>query len=395
MMSTISLKNCVIAVTTAASLALLGDRAFALAVATIASPDSAKAHYYETTLFQQRTGPYTIYRIPSLVATRSGALLAFVEGRADASDSGDIDVLLRRSDDNGDTWGVAEVIADKGSDTIGNPCVVVDRQTGSVWLFLTSNPGSLTQTKILQNHPGGSRTVWLTHSEDDGRTWAPIREVTNSTKDSAWTWIATGPGIGIQLQSGRLVIPFNFYVNESVESAGSGVIVSDDHGRTWRRAGTTGPGTDETQVVEQFGGALMMNSRYPLRSGHRAVSVSADRGETWSSPKVDQALIEPVCEGSILRFEPVPGVSKQRILFSNPASGSARENLTLRVSYNDGATWAFKRSLYAGTVGYSCLTRTSDGQIGVLFERGPQGAPFQIVFARTDIAWVTSGVDKK
>src|SRR5579885_941079 len=147
---------------------------------------------------------YHTYRIPSLLVTKKGTLLAFCEGRkSSSSDSGDIDLLLRRSFDGGKTWGKTQVVWDDGANTCGNPCPVLDARTGTVWLLLTHNLGSDTEAQIVSRTGKGTRTVWVTRSDDDGATWARPVEITRAVKRPDWTWYATGPGVGIQTKSGR------------------------------------------------------------------------------------------------------------------------------------------------------------------------------------------------
>src|SRR3979490_1453926 len=158
----------------------------------------------QTDIFRAGEGGYHTYRIPALIVSPKGTLLAFCEGRRNsASDTGDIDVLLRRSFDGGKTWASVQKIGDMGEDTVGNPAPVVERKTGAILLLLTSNPGRVTER---QTGPR-DRTVWITRSTDDGASWSAPAEITTQVKHAGWTWYATGPGNGIQLRSGRLVIP--------------------------------------------------------------------------------------------------------------------------------------------------------------------------------------------
>ena len=160
-------------------------------------------------VFRAGEGGYHTYRIPAMIATPKGTLLAFCEGRRNsASDTGDIDVLLRRSFDGGKTWAAVQKIADMGEDTVGNPTPVFERKTGTIFLLLTRNPGTREpEGDRRRARRDDSRTVWITRSRDDGATWTAPVEITAQTKRPEWTWYATGPGNGIQLRSGRLVIP--------------------------------------------------------------------------------------------------------------------------------------------------------------------------------------------
>src|SRR5262249_53960976 len=151
---------------------------------------------------------YHTYRIPSLIVSPKGTVLAFCEGRKNSgSDAGDIDLVLKRSTDGGKTWQPMQVVWDDGPNTCGNPCPVVDRQPGTIWLAMTHNLGSDTEKQIIERTAKGTRTVWITKSADDGATWSKPIEITAAVKKPDWTWFATGPGVAIQTAKGRLVIP--------------------------------------------------------------------------------------------------------------------------------------------------------------------------------------------
>lgn len=317
-------------------------------------------------------GGYHTYRIPAVVRSKKGTLLAFCEGRrGGSSDSGDIDLLLKRSTDEGATWSETQVVADLGADTIGNPAPVVDRRDGAIHLLLTRNAGHVKEKEIIERTVQETRTVWTTVSRDDGRTWATPREITSDVKPAEWTWYATGPCNGIQLRSGRLLIPCDHV--RADKSMWSHVIYSDDRGETWKLGGSAGPACNESTVVELADGALMLNMRSYAKKNRRAVSRSRDRGLTWTEPKLDEALIEPVCQASLLR------VGKS-LLFSNPAS-EKRVNLTVKLSQDDGRTWRALQTVHPGPAAYSNLVELKRG-IGLLYERGDRG-PYE------EIVWTT------
>ena len=320
-------------------------------------------------------GGYHSYRIPALVQTKRGTLLAFAEGRRESrQDWGDIDVLVKRSRDGGRTWSAAIVVADLGKDTIGNPAPVVDRRTGTVWLLLTRNPGDVPEKAIRAGLSGPTRTVWVTHSKDDGLTWAPAVDITAAVKEPGWSWYATGPVNGIQTKSGRLVIPCDHDRGDATRRY-SHVIYSDDGGATWRLGGSAGPEANESTVAELEDGSLLLNMRSYRGRNRRMVARSRDEGLTWSEPVEDAALVEPVCQGSLLRF------GRKLLLFSNPAS-TKRENLTVRVSRDGGRSWYGARVIQGGPAAYSNLVALDRGTAGILYERGEAGPYEQISFAR-------------
>ncbi len=255
----------------------------------------------ETVVFQAGEEGYHTFRIPALIATRKGTLLAFCEARKHSkSDTGDIDLVMKRSTDNGKTWSKMKIIADHGPDTIGNPCPVVDRRTGVIWLPLTGNPGNIEEKQIMVGV--GTRTAWMTHSSDDGITWPDLVEITSAVKESNWTWYATGPGNGIQLQSGRLLVPSVHARLGDPHKYYSHAIYSDDHGKTWKKGGVAGEFTDECAAVELSDRSLLMNMRSGGDRRRRATSRSRDGGITWSKMQYDETLVEPPCQASLIRF---------------------------------------------------------------------------------------------
>src|SRR4051794_37394942 len=210
----------------------------------------------ETEVFRSGQGGYHTYRIPALITTSKGTLLAFCEGRKNSgSDTGDIDLLLRRSFDKGKTWSSVQKIADMGEDTIGNPAPVVEQKTGTIFLLLTSNPGAATERQITEAR--AERRVWITRSTDDGASWSERKEITAQVKRPDWTWYATGPGNGIQLRTGRLVIPCDHNAREN-DVRRSHVIYSDDRGETWKIGGVAEDKTNESTVAELKDGSLLL-----------------------------------------------------------------------------------------------------------------------------------------
>lgn len=338
---------------------------------------------------------YHTYRIPSVIVTRRGTVLAFCEGRKNSSsDTGDIDLLLKRSADGGRTFSKAQMVWDDGPNTCGNPCPVVDQRTSAILLLMTHNLGGDAEPRIIARTSQGTRTVWKSESRDDGLTWSPPVEITSSVKKSDWTWYATGPGAGIQLASGRLVVPCD-HIKAGEKTMYSHVIYSDDGGATWRLGGETGPGVNECEVVERTDGSLLLNMRnYDRRQRCRAIATSRDGGLTWSAPAFDKTLIEPVCQASIRRHCRAEGNGKGRILFSNPASEKSREKMTVRLSYDDGATWPVSKLLHAGPAAYSCLAVLPDGTTLCLYERGGRSPYEKITLARFSLDWLIDGKDR-
>lgn len=354
-------------------------------------------------LFTAGENGYKSYRIPSLIRAKNGALLAFCEGRRDgAGDAGDIDLLMKRSTDNGKTWSAQRVVWDDGANTCGNPCPVLDEQTGEILLLLTHNRGDVPEKDIVTRKSESTRTVWLSRSADHGVSWSKPVDITQTTKKPEWGWYATGPGVGIQIKhgprKGRLVIPCDFSYddpNGKVRNGpfeyGSHAIYSDDHGKTWQLGGTITPKMNECQVVElaDGNGTLLMNMRSYFGHGRRAQSVSYDGGISWSAPEDVPDLAEPVCQASLLHYDFRAGKgSRKAMLFLNPASTTKRHNLTLRASFDNGKTWPVIRTIFPGPSAYSSLAALPDGQILCLYEAGKTGAYEQIILQTISPQWL-------
>ena len=354
-----------------------------------------EALFEEKDIYISGLDGYNTFRIPACVVTNDGTVLAFCEGRrASTSDSGDIDLVLKRSLDGGSVWQPMQVVWDDEENTCGNPCPVVDRETGMIWLLMTHNLGSDHESEIWDRTGQGTRTVWVTSSSDDGLTWSPPRDITVSVKEQEWTWYATGPGIGIQLRSGRLLVPCDHGVAVTKDYH-SHVIYSDDHGVSWNVGGTVpNPATSESQVVELADGRVMINIRnHPVKTGYRTVSTSKDGGLTWSGTRLDSALVDPACQGSVLRYTLEQEYGKNRILYSGPSDDKSRIRMTVYLSTDDGGTWLVSRLLHEGPSSYSCLTVLPDMTIACMYEGGERHRREKIAFARFNLEWLTNGAD--
>ena len=317
-------------------------------------------------VFSTGEGGYTYFRIPSLVCTSRGTLLAFCEGRYSPADSGNIDIVEKISTDAGHTWSPLQLVYRKGAgctDDIGNPCAMVDTDTGTIWLAFCRN----------------NEQVYMTSSADEGQTWLSPVEITAAVTMPNWTLYATGPGIGTHVDfgpyQGRLIIPC--YHTATNGQTSSHVFYSDDHGTTWKLGGSVLGGC-ECSVALLNDGRLLLNARVmskadePVHYG----AYSADGGATWTPlfPLAD--LQDPGCEGCMLRdTDMVPGT----LLFSNPDNSIVRDMLTVKISYDDGESWQVLGLVFAGPSEYSCLAVLPDGQPGILFEGWNSGTIYQYI----------------
>ncbi|WP_448700082.1 exo-alpha-sialidase [Mucilaginibacter sp. AW1-3] len=335
-------------------------------------------------IFKSGENGYSCFRIPALICTKKGNLLAFAEGRKnDCGDSGDIDLVIKRSADNGKTWSKLQVVWSDSTNTCGNPVPVQDQSTGRIWLLSTWNLGPDHEKQINDGTAKKGRCVFTLHSDNDGVTWSAPAEITAQVKKSDWTWYATGPCHGLQITvgkfAGRLVIPVNHVENKPRRNFAH-VIYSDDHGATWHLgANTPQAEMNETTVAEISGGRLMLN----MRNGNRAIrtrhtSISPDGGLTWSAIETDTTLIEPVCQGSLLSYFYTK--NKPTLFFINPANTKSRRNVTLRMSEDDGKTWKYNMVLYPGFSAYSDIAVLNKHTIACLFEAGYAKANEGIVF---------------
>lgn len=347
----------------------------------------SQANIYTIDIFQNGHDGYNCYRIPAIVQTKKGTLLAFAEARKKScSDTGDIDLVLKRSTDGGKTWGTMIKIWDDGNNVCGNPAPIVDETTGRIVLVSTWNRGDDHEKEILAGTSKDTRRVYVLHSEDDGLSWTNAREITPSVKKDNWTWYATGPCHGIQLQGkkykNRLVVSSNHMVAGTM-TYHSQVIYSDDSGETWYLGGVvTEHGGNESSVVELKNGDLILNMRNYNREVNktRSYAISKDGGKSFGKMLYAPELIEPRCQANILNATR-KGKLTENLLFSNPASTDKREKMTVRLSGNSGKTWKSSLLIYDGPSAYSDMVMINDNQIGLYYEYGEKNPYEKMGFA--------------
>ncbi|UGU17416.1 glycoside hydrolase [Sinomicrobium kalidii] len=334
----------------------------------------------KTAVYEEGTDGYQVFRIPAIVKTTEGTLLAFAEARKLKSngDSGDIDLVVKTSSDDGETWSDMQMVWDDGGNTCGNPVPIVDKETGRIHLLMTWNHGEDDWGDLTSGTGEDTRRVFYTWSDDDGKSWTAPTEITSSVKDENWDWYGTGPVHGIQLQKGeyegRLVSPNYFTVrgNGKTESY-SHVIYSDDHGATWKSGSPTPQAySGECTVAELEDGTLMLNIRTGAANA-RKIGKSSDGGATWSDLETVYALTDPHCQASMVTSDTSP----YRVFFAN-VSSTERVNMTLKMSENNGESWEKRKIIHTGPSAYSDLVMLSDSEVGILYEGG-EGRPYESI----------------
>jgi sialidase-1 len=347
-----------------------------------------------------------LYRIPGVVVTTKGTVLAYCEARKDSrSDWGEIEVHLRRSTDGGKTWEAPQHIAHHAEriegnprkptggeheQTVNNPMAIVDRLTGNIEFLYCVNYAR----------------CFSMRSEDDGRTWSKPIEITATFEPfrSKYPWkvIATGPGHGIQLKSGRLVVPVWLAYGKTGDHApsASATIYSDDHGQTWKAGEIAVPDEgefgdpNETMITELSDNRVMLLTRSVSKPNRKLLTTSADGATAWSSPEFHPQLWEPICMASITSHPSKSGM----LIFSNPhslgldkdgkeipAGRGKRQNLSIKLSRDDGRSWPLSKTLEAGPSAYSDLAVRTDGTVLCLYE-----GDNTIRCARFNLEWLTT-----
>lgn len=355
------------------------------------------AWFEQTDPFIGGTEGYHTFRIPAIVVSPKGVILAFCEGRKnDPSDVGKIDLLLKRSMDGGRTWGSIQVIASGPDLRCGDPTPVIDQKTGTILLLHMKFPSSLSVSDVLAGK--GPKHVIVCKSTDDGATWDTGKEITSDVKGPGWETYATGPCHGIQLTNGRIVIPcYHLLKAQTLENEGefyaSHLIYSDDGGEHWKVGGVAERWSDECTVVETVDGAIYVNFRYENKTGTRFQGWSHDKGETITGFGEAKELIDPQCQGSVIRYTEEKQHGKNRILFSNLASKTSRDHLRVRLSYDECKSWQVSKLINEGPSGYSDLAIYTDQSILCLYERGIKRYYERITLARFNLEWLTENVD--
>ena len=377
-----------------------------------------------TNLFESWTGGYGLFRIPGVVVTAKGTVLAYCEARRSGSDWAEMDVLMRRGTDGGRSWEAARNIcrvegpkpknpvrlnANTNEVTYNNPIAIADRDGTVHFLFC------LEYMRCFYQRSG-----------DDGVTWSTPVEITSAFEAFRprfdWRTLATGPGHGIQLRSGRLLAPVWISLGRGGNNHSpslNAVIYSDDHGKSWHAGEialtdtTLTASASETALVQLADDRVMLGVRARANDQQRVFAVSQDGATQWSSPWTAREIGEPGCMAGLVRHSVAPASDRNRILFSLPApqdatdganlpaGSSERKNLTIRMSCDEGRTWPVRKTLEPGRAAYSDLAVLPDGTILCFYEAGnpkrktdnPKPYDF-LTMARFNLEWLTDGSDK-
>ena len=399
--------------------------AFLISLIAVNTAHGSEPFIEKADLFTAGEGGYKLYHIPGIVVTAKDAVLAWCEARQTSGDWDQIEILLRRSTDEGKTWSEPRKIADVPGPKTKNPFSLAVKGV---------NPADVTYNNpvLIADRDGAMHMLFCLEymrcfyqrSDDDGVIWSTPVEITNAFEKfrSAYDWkvLATGPDHGIQLKSGRLIVPVWLSTGTGGNAHRPSVtatIYSDDQGQTWNAGDIAVPCTEEwinpneTVAIELADGRVMLNARSESKAHRRLVTMSANGATGWSTPKFDDALLEPICMGSIVRYSLAKDGGKNRILFSNPdnlsrADGKEepgkvrdRKNLTVKLSYDEAQTWPIIKAVDPGYSSYSDLAVTKSGMILCLYSRGERGIDFggytfkALALARFNLEWLTDGRD--
>jgi sialidase-1 len=335
-------------------------------------------------LFEAGKGGYALYRIPALVVTAKGTVIVACEARKQRSDWGRIDLLARRSTDGGKSFAepfniaplegafernpaaVKHKLGTPGEITINNPVLIASRAGPVHFLYCVEYA-----------------RVFYRRSDDDGETWSKAVEITSALepmrKGYPWLVVATGPGHGLETSKGRLVVPIWLSTGTGGHAHRPSIVstlASDDGGKTWKTGDIVAHEKDpllnpsETTAAELPDGRVMLNIRSESKERRRAVSLSKDGLTGWTKPRFDEALLEPVCMGSLLNVG-------KTLYFSNPHTKAGRSNLRIARSDDAGETWNEHYLVTKGPAAYSDLAASPEGTLWCFFERGEGKDPYR------------------
>jgi sialidase-1 len=342
----------------------------------------------ETILFEATVDGYAQYRIPGIVVTGNGTVITYTEARKKTSDWAVIDIYMRRSMDGGNTWQERVMLVDgvaTGS-TMNNPVMIAEKASGTVHFLYCKEYNQAFYMK----------------STDHGTKWSSPVEITSVfdefKSEYAWTVIATGPGHGILLCNGRLLVPVWLSLHTSHAPAVVSTIFSDDGGATWQRGEIIWdtpdiPSPNETTAVQLYDGSVMLNMRNDSGSMMRSVSISPNGFSGWTAPALVSQLPDPKVFGSLVRFTDQSEYDSNRLLFSNVNNSTDRSNVSVKMSMDEGKSWTYARVIAPAGSAYSDLAVSPDKQtIYCYYEKWHGELKYHyMVLARFNLEWLTDG----
>ena len=362
-------------------------------------PALAPGAVFETTRLEQAgdAGVHT-WRIPALAVAGDGSLVAAFDARNDGPGDlpGDVDIVVRRSSDLGRSWMPAQRVVDyDGGRGGGDPSLLLDRQSGRLFLFFAYGPpgvGFFNSSSERTPDSASALHPYLVWSDDHGRSWQGPRNLIAEIKPAGAHGLFATSGHGIQLSAhspapGRLLQPYVWM--DGKRRAHAANAISDDHGASWRMGADIGIDLDENKAVELEDGRVLQNIRaYAKGTTTRLLAYSDDGGEHYGPVRAEAQLPDPRNNADLIRAFPdaAPGTPEARmLLFVNTANPRERRDLRVRLSCDSGRSWPVSKLLHAGPAMYAAMARLPDGSYGVLYENGVNQG---ISYARFNLAWL-------
>jgi len=318
------------------------------------------AQFFSQDVFVTGENNIHTYRIPSLITTNNGTVIALCDARVNKGNDApnNIDLVMKKSTDGGKTWSESKVIADfPDEECAGDASMVIDKETGTLWVaydYAVPDP---------QGYFGRLLKIHIMKSEDEGETWSFPVDISYLTKGKDF-WLQNSTGVGLYTDDGVIIFPM--YSCTEGRGFQTLLVYSKDRGKTWFLSNGVGDLDNynvEPQIVSLSGGRIMANMR--REPEYRRIAITDDLGKTWSEAYNDSSLIDPGCMGSLINYN---NKGKSLLIFSNAADIKERKNMTVRISNDEGKSWYKELPVYSGKSAYSCLTRLPNGNVGLLFE---------------------------